>query len=261
MRTVPLSAFDFLSREEGCVLRVYDDARPDYILQPGDKAIGTLTAGRGHTGFICVGDPVSQARADEWTWQDLRTASDRLSRRIGEIVFELTENQFVALLSFADNCGTGNPLKPEWNIWRVLKARQFAQVPLELAKFVNGEIGGKTVKISGLVKRRNDEIELWSKDEPGSIAAVLPSSVTRSIVTPPTPGDPVPASKSKTILIGAVAAVAAMPVAYTQAATALGNAHIATAHPSVIATLSGLSACCAALTVLFAYLHKQANRN
>ena len=28
----------------------YDDARPNYVLKPGDKIIGTLTVGRGHCG-------------------------------------------------------------------------------------------------------------------------------------------------------------------------------------------------------------------
>ena len=64
MRPVPQCAFDFVAREEGCVLRVYDDARPAYVLQPGDKPKGTLTAGRGHTGFLSVGLPVSQAMAE-----------------------------------------------------------------------------------------------------------------------------------------------------------------------------------------------------
>jgi len=205
---------------------------------------------------------IPQAKADAWTNGDLSHAATALALKIGSDVVELlTDNQYSALLSFVDNCGTGNPKLPEWNIWKVLRAKHFDQVPLELARFVNGQVGGKTVKIAGLVKRRNDEIGLWSKDEPGSVAVSLPSSVTRKIVTPPTLSDPVPASKSKTVISGAVAAVAAMPVAYSQAATALGNAHVATSHPSIIASLSGISAICTGLTVLFAYLHKQAAKN
>lgn len=261
MRIIPQIAFDEMDRLERCVLRVYDDARPNYVLQPTDKPIGTLTAGRGHTGFVFIGDPVSQARADQWTWDDLQTALSELYGKIGDAIYALTENQFAALLLFVVNCGTGHPDKPEWNIWKVLRAKSFPQVPLELAKFVNGKVNGVTVKIKGLVNRRNAEIALWSTDEPGSVDIEMPSSMTRAMVTPPTPSDPVPASKSHTIISGAVAAATSLPVAYNQVSTALAPlAHTAT-HAAVVAAVACAGALSAAACVAFAVIHKRNARN
>lgn len=265
MRPIPQCAVDFLKEAERLVLFAYDDAHfPPKEQPPGKPIDGTLTAGYGHTGAdVYIGMPVSTAKAEYWVGNcDLKTASCKLAAAIGsDVIAALTENQYAALLSFVDNCGTGNPKKPEWNIWKVLRARHFDQVPLELARFVNGEVNGKPVKIKGLVKRRGDEIALWSKDEPGSVDLVLPSSVTRVIETQPTMADPVPVAKSKTFISGAVAAVAAMPVAYSQAAVALHSANLAPSHPSIVASLSGVSAVAAGLSVLFAYLHKQNSKN
>lgn len=257
MRPIPQTAFAFIDRVERCILRVYDDARPDYILMPNDKVIGTLTAGRGHTGFICIGDPVNQARADEWTWRDLRDAGEALEHKAGaDVIALLTDNQYSALLSFVFNCGTGNPNKAEWNIWRVLRAKQFAQVPLELSKFVNGKVDKKTVKIKGLVRRRNLEIELWSTGEPGSVDADIPSSSVREMITPPTPVDPTPVMQSKPVIAGALAAVSAMPVAFSQVHNAVAPlAH--NPHSAAVAAISAIGAISAGASVLFSYLHNK----
>lgn len=263
MRAVPQFAIDLAKSKETLVLFVYDDAHyPPREAKPGDHIDGTLTAGYGHTGALVIGQIVTKQDADRWIADDFDLAAYKLLRVVSfAIINDLTVYQYAAVVDFVYNLGTGDPKKPEWNIWKVLRAKQYDQVPLEFAKFVNARIDGKVVKEKGLVARRNAEIALWSTCEPGSVDAPMPSSMTRKIATPPTVSDPVPAIKSKTIISGAVAAVAAMPVAYTQAATALGNAHVATAHPSIIASLSGISALCTGLTVLFAYLHKQAAQN
>jgi len=74
--------------------------------------------------------------------------------------------------------------------------------------------GGK--KLQGLVNRRAAEVALWSTAEPGSLDRSPPSSATRSGETPPTPADPVPASRSGAILTAVTSAVAAVSVAAQQ---------------------------------------------
>jgi lysozyme len=132
--------------------------------------------------------------------EDLHTAASRLGANVRrDVILDLTENQYAALLSFVHNLGAN----PKWTIWKRLNARQFDQVPLEMMKFVNA--GGK--KVQGLVNRRADEVKLWSLGEPGSTAEPVPSSVTRSSPTPPTVADPKPLAKQGTIWAGAGVAV------------------------------------------------------
>jgi lysozyme len=195
MRPTPQQAVDFLRRHEGCVLKVYDDLRPRAVLAPGDKVVGTLTGGYGHTGpDVHIGLTVTQEMAEAWLRQDLGIAAERLWRRIGAVVDELTPNQYAALLSFVFNLGVDGAMAKA-TIWKRLNARQFDQVPGEMMKFVNA----KGQKVQGLVNRRAAEVVLWSTAEPGSTAENLPSSVTRSLVTPPTPADPTPAKKSPAV--------------------------------------------------------------
>ena len=201
MRPVPQCALDFLREHEGCVLRVYDDARPAYVLKVGDDPVGTLTAGYGHTGSeLHASLEVTQAKAEIWLAQDAGAAARKVGAIIGQVVDELTEHQWAALISFAFNVGAD----PKWTIWKRLKARQFDQVPLELMRFVNAR--GK--KLQGLVNRRAAEVALWSTDEPGSVPVDLPSSVTRLETTPPTKADPTPAHKSGGVLAAVGAACA-----------------------------------------------------
>lgn len=204
MRPIPFEAPNFVRQHEGCVLRVYDDAKPRMILKPATPIDGTLTAGYGHTGpDVVVGMHVDLAKADAWLMEDLGIAAQRLWAKIGAVVEDLTEFQYAALLSFVFNLGTGDPKKREWTIWKRLRARQFDAVPLEMMKFVNA--GGR--KLQGLVNRRAAEVALWSTAEPGSDPDNPPSSMTRLMSTPPTPADPVKPSRSATIWLAITGAV------------------------------------------------------
>lgn len=211
MRPIPQAAEAFIKKHERLVLRVYDDKHPKRILKPGDPVEGVLTGGWGHTGDLKIGQTVTRAIAQQWFDDDVEHKAIRpLYKKIGAAVIdELTDGQYGALISFVFNLGTGDPKKKEWTIWKRLKARQYDQVPGQMALFVNWN--GK--KSQGLVNRRNAEIALWSSGEPGSEASAPPSSVTRREPTPPTPTDPVPAAKSGTLIAGAVSACGAVSVA------------------------------------------------
>jgi lysozyme len=187
MRPIPDAAADLVARWEGLRL----DAYPD----PATGA-APWTIGYGHTAGVKKGQRITSERAMALLNADLMDAARAIQSKLGELVtHDLTDNQYAALLSFVFNLGAGDPRKPEWTIWKRLRARQYDQIPGEIIKFVNAN--GK--KLQGLVNRRTDEIRLWSKDEPGSDDVHLTSATTRQIATPPTPADPTPAGKSATV--------------------------------------------------------------
>lgn len=195
MRPIPYQASEFLKKHEGGVMRVYDDLQPRKMLKPGDEVLGTLTGGYGHTGpELHIGMTVTQAMAEGWLLDDLGIAAERLWRRIGPVVEDLTDNQYAALLSFVFNLGVDGNMATA-TIWRRLRARQFDQVPGEMMRFVRA--GGK--KLQGLVNRRAAEVALFTSFEPGIEHHTPPSSAVRLMDTPPVPADPVEPKKSATV--------------------------------------------------------------
>ena len=66
-RPVPDCAVALIKRFEFYIGRVYDDAHPKKILEPGAHVDGTLTAGWGHTkGPLVIGMTVTQPIASAW---------------------------------------------------------------------------------------------------------------------------------------------------------------------------------------------------
>jgi lysozyme len=271
MRSIPPAAFDLVKEQEDSILWVYDDAKgarhkdgsPREVVD-GDKILGVLTAGTGHTGADVVpGMTVTQEMNDAWLYDDLEEAAHKITAKIGAAIVDmLTENQWIALLDFVLNLGTGRPDRPEWTIWKRLRDKHFDQVPLEMAKFVNAEVGGVMRKIPDLVRRRNKEIEIWSTDEPGTRDVQMPSSVTRAAITPPTPSDPVPVSKSKALLLGAAGSIAGAPPMINQVSQSIQPyAHHSEYVQKVLAILATLAALCAAAGLAYMWLSKRQARN
>lgn len=184
MRAIPPVAVDFVSEHEALRLVAYDDLQPNKrVFSDPSQVKGRATIGYGHTDGVTNADVVNRRtitrdEAKGFLRDDLEEARARLYRRVDAAVIEsLTTNQYAALLSFVFNLGAG-----DWTIWRRLNARQYDQVPAQMARFVNA--GGK--KLQGLVNRRNAEIALWSREEPGARDLAPPSSMTRAVETPPT---------------------------------------------------------------------------
>lgn len=210
-------AVTLIEAQEGCELQAYPDPesplgramRLDLDKRPDGWAIlsgAPWTIGYGSTHGVTAGMTITKEEAIYRLRIDLQLAIHALKAKIGAVYTELTNHQGAALYDFVFNVGTGDPKKPEWTIWRVLRARRFDQVPGELVKFVNAQ----GHKVMDLVRRRNAEIELWSTNEPGTVSDPMPSTVARAIPTPPTPDDPVPAAKSAhvwTMFGGAVVAI------------------------------------------------------
>jgi lysozyme len=190
MRDIPLDAVDLCVKWEGF-------RRVAYLCPAGVPTIGY-----GHTNNVNLGDTTTKEQARIWLREDLRDAQRKLYAVLkSDVIDELTENQWAALLSFVFNLGA----KKTWTIWKRINARQFDQVPGQMILFVNA--GGK--KVQGLVNRRTDEIRLWSTEEPGSTEEHVPSSTTRlENTTPPTSSDPTPAVQSKTLWTGGIVTAA-----------------------------------------------------
>lgn len=244
MREIPQAAVDFIAKAEGVKLVAYPD--PATGGEP-------WTIGVGHASGVKPGDKITRVKAMELLRGDLETAAKRLSDRIGDVVNELTENQYAALLSFVLNLGAN----PSWTIWKRLKARQFDQVPGEIIKFVNAN--GR--KIQGLVNRRTAEIKLWSTDEPGSTDEPMTIAASRAADTPPTATDPVPPQKSATIITAITAAATGVPVAISQVTAAVApyqdKSEIV---QKIVATLATLGAIAAIVVLVLTWLTKRQQR-
>ena len=231
MRPIPEAAVELVARWEGLKLKAY--------FCPA----GVLTIGYGSTGpHVTPGLVITKAQAKALLKDDLKIAARRLEAKIGPVVDDLTDNQYAALLSFVFNLGVGKA-KPEWNIWKILRAKAFDQVPAQLMRFVNA--GGK--KLQGLVNRRTDEVRLWSTDEPGSTEDELPSSSTRVMDTPPAPMEK-PVATSKSFVTTAVTALAAAPVAVQQVNQAIEP--YSDKSPLIGQMVAGLATVAAVLAVL-----------
>lgn len=260
MRAIPKAGVDLIKTFETDVLRIYDDKQPKVILTANTKILGVLTGGYGHTDETLRWDtPVDQTKADAWFDRDsIVKVVNPIYRKCGAVIDQLTDNQYSALCSFVYNLGTGDPKKPEWTIWKRIRAKQFDQVPQEIAKFVNWD--GK--KSLGLVRRRAAEQVLWSTDEPGTEDNNPPSASTRVDPTPPTPADPVPPSRSVTLITSIAGTITAGPPLINQAMQSIqpySDSSDVAKH--ILGTLATIGAVLAIAGIALTFLLKRTLRN
>ena len=219
-------AVAFIEANEGCELTAYPDPasalgkamRLPESQRPAGWALldgKPWTIGYGSTHGVKPGMTITKDEALYRVRVDLQIAVNALKAKMGAAYTALTSHQAAALYDFVFNEGTGDPAKPEWGIWKLLRAERWDQIPSQLVLFVKA----KGVKNNGLVNRRNREIELWSTNEPGSVPdAAPPSSVVRADPTPPVAVDPIPPAKSIHLWTLGLGGVAALPPAIKGAA-------------------------------------------
>lgn len=111
-----------------------------------------LTIGYGHTDNVKAGDVITEKEADTFLYQDLSEAYNYVLHYIKKYNFTLTINQIEALTSFTFNCGSGNLNKLLSN------CKTIDDIPKKMISYNKNAYG--TV-LSGLVKRRNSEIEMF----------------------------------------------------------------------------------------------------
>lgn len=242
MRAIPSIAVDFVATHEGIRTLAYRDSA------------GIPTIGYGHIEGVQMGDRCTKAQALKWLAEDMQAAVMHLYGAVkAEVIADLTEHQWAALLSFVFNLGC----EAKWTIWKRLNKRQFDQVPGELIKFVNAG----SQKIQGLVNRRADEVKLWSTEEPGSTTEKFSSAETRAVETPPTPGSPTPPQRSPTIITAAVGVVSAVPVAVQQVTQAVAPyADKSEIIQKLVAILATVGAAAVVASLVFAWIKKRRER-
>jgi GH24 family phage-related lysozyme (muramidase) len=152
---------EIIQEEEVFKGTAYDDARPDYVLKPGDKIIGTLTIGYGHTNAarnndeqINIGDTVTEEEALEIFKLDIAEFGKYVTNRANSFEVNLLQPQFDALVMASMNRDakmSGGPL------WRAIKSGDEKKIR---------EIWSSTVekslkKYPGLEGRKDKELEIF----------------------------------------------------------------------------------------------------
>lgn len=137
------NGLELIKRFEGCRLKAYK------------CPAGVLTIGYGHTGAdVKEWTIISQTQAEHYLQNDVILHSKNVSKLVK---VPLTQNQFDALVSFEYNVGYGNFSKS--TLLRKLNARDYIGASNEFDKWVFAN----KKKLSGLVKRRQAEKELFLK--------------------------------------------------------------------------------------------------
>lgn len=125
---------------EGCKLTAYKDS------------VGIWTIGYGHTRGVKGGMKITKSQADSYLKQDVSTAESAVNSY--NSIYNFTQNQFDALVSFTFNCGAGN-LKTLLNNG----SRSLVEVGNKIPLY--SKAGGRT--LAGLARRRAAEQALFNK--------------------------------------------------------------------------------------------------
>ena len=139
MRKINKSGLNLIKKYEGCKLTSY--------ICPA----GILTIGYGHTGKdVKPNQTISKKKAINLLKKDLA----RFERHVQSYnyIYEWTDNEFSALVSFAFNIGNIDQLT-------AYGTRTRSQIRTAMVKYVKAN--GKTLQ--GLVKRRKAELKLFNR--------------------------------------------------------------------------------------------------
>lgn len=133
------------------LIKKYESLRLEAYLCPAN----VWTIGYGHTGKDVVeGAEITEEEADELLVADLR----RFEAVVSKVKSPLTQSMYDALVSFVYNIGGGAFLNS--TLLKKLALRDYEGAALEFGKWNKG--GGRV--LNGLVRRRQDEMELFLKD-------------------------------------------------------------------------------------------------
>lgn len=141
---VSINGLDLIKYFEGLRLTAY-------------KAVSTekyYTIGYGHYGSDVKKDMViSREKADAYLLADIEKSEKAVNNMIRRRNFDLTQNQFDALVSFTFNCGASNLEK------LTVHPRTVEEIGEKISLY--NKSGGK--KLLGLVRRRRAEQQLYKK--------------------------------------------------------------------------------------------------
>ena len=133
-----------IKKYEGCRLKAYKCPR------------GVWTIGYGHTNNVRPDDVITQDEAEELFKQDVKEFENAVNRLVN---VELNQNQFDALVSFTFNLGYGEKGLGGSTLLRLLNNSDYIGASKQFSRWV---YSGNRV-LEGLIKRRNEEKELFLK--------------------------------------------------------------------------------------------------
>ena len=129
-------------------IKAHEGLRQDAYLCPA----GVPTIGYGHTYNVKIGDRITAGQSERFLIGDLIVAETEVNR----YGFDLTQNQFDALVSFVYNVGAGS-FRSSTLLKRLKANPNDPDIANQFKRWVYG--GGKV--LPGLVRRRNDEAKLY----------------------------------------------------------------------------------------------------
>ena len=135
---------ELIKKFEGCKLKSYK------------CPAGVWTIGYGHTEDIKEGDIVSPEEANKLLRADVFKFEEYVD---DNVMVELTQNQFDALVAWTFNLGVGNLRNS--TMLKKLNNADYTSVPFEMKRW--NKAGGKT--LDGLVRRRQAESLLFESKE------------------------------------------------------------------------------------------------
>ncbi len=116
---------------------------------------GVWTIGYGHTKNVRQGMMISHQKAEELLLEDLLIYEEAIERLVQ---VPLNQNEFDALVSFTFNVGIGAFSKS--SLLQILNTGDYQDAARQFSRWVRG--GGQ--KLPGLVSRRKDEYNLFTKE-------------------------------------------------------------------------------------------------
>lgn len=137
-----------------------------FSARPYRDSAGVLTIGYGTTKDADKYNLISKIQADLLLRRDLAQFEATLNNYIAARGYELTQNQYDALLSFLYNVGS---IKSGSNLDAAIRQGKPKVVAANLEKYVYA--GGQ--KLAGLVKRRKYEAYLFATSPSDIIGAIL----------------------------------------------------------------------------------------
>jgi len=135
---------ELIKKFEGCRLEAYR------------CSANVLTIGYGHTGGVLETDVITQDVADKLLEQDI----EKFEKYVNvNVVVELNQSQFDALVAWTFNLGVGNLRQS--TMLKKLNEGDYQSVPSEMKRW--NKAGGKT--LDGLIRRRKAEGLLFESKE------------------------------------------------------------------------------------------------
>lgn len=145
--TTSSSGVNFIKQFEGLRTTAYKDSA------------GVWTIGYGHTSGVYSGMKITEAQAEQYLKNDLKTAENAVNNFMKKHNRYISQTQFDALVSFTFNVGSGWTQNASYNIYKYMSTGSHTdqQVKDTFGSWVNA--GGK--KVAGLVTRRAKEAALY----------------------------------------------------------------------------------------------------